>query len=178
MATSPTSSGQVLVAFGSNLGDSPALVRAAMDQVERLAGVPLRRSSLWTSTPVDCPTGSPIFTNAAAVLPIPAGVTPEDWLTQTQRLEVELGRTAKVVHNEARRIDIDLIAWGQEVRALPRLTLPHPRAHQRRFVLQPLAELVPDFILPGQTHTIAALLAASAEDPAFRRIGTPESTHP
>jgi 2-amino-4-hydroxy-6-hydroxymethyldihydropteridine diphosphokinase len=62
--------------------------------------------------------------------------------------------------NEARPLDLDLIAFGAEVRTRPDLVVPHPRAHLRRFVLAPLAEVAPDFVLPGQTATVAELLNA------------------
>lgn len=160
----------VLVALGSNLGDSPALLRAAMDRITQAAGVAVRRSSLWSTSPVDCPPESPRFINAALVFPIPPGYSPETWLATTQDLEREFGRTPKTVVNEARRMDIDLIAWGEEVRCSAFLTLPHPRAHLRRFVLQPLAELLPDFVLPGQTKSIAELLVDSVPDPLLQRV--------
>lgn len=148
----------VLIALGANLGDPAANVLAAMDRLETLAGTPIRRSTLMRSEPVDCPPGSPPFINAAVAFPAPANHTPESWLDQQQALEVEFGRRPKAVLNEARPLDVDLIAWGQEERTSPCLILPHPRAHLRRFVLQPLAEIAPDFILPGQRLPIAHLL--------------------
>lgn len=148
----------VLIALGANLGDPAANVLAAMDRLEALAGRPIRRSSLLRSEPVDCPPGSPPFINAAVAFPAPEGLTPETWLEHQQLLEKEFGRRPKAVLNEARPLDVDLIAWGQEQRFTPHLTLPHPRAHVRRFVLEPLAEIVPDFVLPGQTVSIARLL--------------------
>jgi len=177
MADDPVGQESVLVALGSNLGDSPALLRAAMDRIQQLAGIPVRRSSLWSSSPVDCPPESPRFTNAALLLPVPSGFSPESWLGATQALEREFGRIPKTVLNEARQLDIDLIAWGQEVRRSPILTLPHPRAHLRRFVLQPLAELCGDFVLPGQFKSIAELLADCLADPDFHRIEPMEPRH-
>ena len=75
-----------------------------------------------------------------------------------RELEKKFGRQPKKVLNEARPLDLDLIAFGQETRATPELTLPHPRAHLRPFVLQPLAEIAPDLVLPGRTQTVAQLL--------------------
>jgi 2-amino-4-hydroxy-6-hydroxymethyldihydropteridine diphosphokinase len=63
------------------------------------------------------------------------------------------------VLNESRTLDLDIIAWGEVVQNTDTLTIPHPRAHRRRFVLQPLAELAPDFTLPGQGKSVARLLA-------------------
>ena len=89
MDTSPL---QVVVAFGSNLGDSESLIRWAMDRIESVSVGPLRRSSLWTSTPMDCPPGSPRFLNAVAILTPVSGDSPESMLRFLQSLEVEAGR--------------------------------------------------------------------------------------
>jgi len=160
----------VLVALGSNLGDSAALLRGAMDRLESLSMAPVRRSSVWTSTPVDCPPGSPVFVNAVVALAPRPGETPESLLAALKDLESEAGRVPKKVLNEARPLDLDLLAWGGEVRGTPALALPHPRAHLRRFVLQPLAELAPDLVLPGQSRTVAGLLAGLPPDGAMRRV--------
>ena len=147
------------VALGSNVGDSVATVLAAMERLELLSATRLRRSSLWRSTPVDCPPGSPGFINAVVAFePLP-GETPESLLDKLQVLETELGRRPKQVRNEPRPLDLDLIAFGPEQRCSARLTLPHPRAHRRRFVLAPLAEIAPDTVLPGRRETVRELLA-------------------
>ena len=140
----------VFVALGSNLGDSPRNLREAMDRLEKFSAAPLLRSSLWKSTPVDCPPGSPMFVNAVVGLTPRLGETPESLLAKLRALEKEFGRQPKQVLNEPRPLDLDLIAWGGKVHAAPTLTLPHPRAHLRRFVLQPFAEVAPEFVLPGQ----------------------------
>lgn len=162
---------QALIALGSNLGDSRATVLGAMDALDRLSALPLRRSSLWESTPVDCPPGSPLFVNAAVALEPAADETPESLLKKLQALEKEFGRRPKKILNESRRLDLDLIAFGREVRSTRALTLPHPRAHLRRFVLAPLNELAPDVVLPGQRRPIRTLLGASRAGGAVRRVG-------
>ncbi len=149
----------VFIALGSNLGDSPQLLRNAMAQLQTFSAAPIWRSSLWETDPVDCPPGSPKFLNAVAGFLPQSGKTPESLLKKTQDLEKMFGRITKRVLNEPRPLDLDLIAFGQETRNTPDLILPHPRAHQRRFVLQPLSEIAPDLILPGQTQTVAQLLA-------------------
>jgi 2-amino-4-hydroxy-6-hydroxymethyldihydropteridine diphosphokinase len=161
----------VLLALGSNLGDSPAVIRAAMDRIAPWSAGPLLRSSLWTSTPVDCPPGSPLFVNAAVALVPRSDETPESLLAKTQALEREFGRRPKVVLNEARPLDVDLIAWGHRRHDSPSLTLPHPRAHQRRFVLEPLAEIAAESRLPGQLGTVQQLLAGLRSDEILRRLG-------
>ena len=159
-----------LVALGSNLGDSISLVRAAFNSLQELSREPIRRSSLWQTTPVDCPPGSPPFTNAAAALTVREGETPESLLLKLQNLEKEFGRRPKRVMNEPRPLDLDLIAFGAEVRQMPELILPHPRARLRRFVLQPLSELAPDLVLPGQDRSIAELLHALPPGDAVTRV--------
>ncbi len=155
----------VYVGLGSNLGDSVALIQRALGRLEGLSAQPLRRSSLWRSAPVDCPPGSGWFVNAiAALTPLPPE-TPESLLVKLQTLEREFGRPPKRRLNEPRPLDLDLIAWGTEVRGTRTLTLPHPRAHRRRFVLAPLAELAPDLILPGQRESVSQLLVGL--DPAL-----------
>ncbi len=159
-----------VVALGSNLGDSVEILRDAMSRLAACSTTPLRRSSIWRSAPVDCPPGAPDFSNAVVVLsPLPR-FTPDSLLAELQTLEREFGRQAKKVLNEARPLDLDLIAWGGEVRNTPALTLPHPRAHLRRFVLQPLCELAPDLVLPGQTQTVAGLLAGLRSDEVLERL--------
>ena len=150
----------VFVALGSNLGDSVAAVRAAMGRLEVLSASPLRRSCCWRSTPVDCPPGSPDFVNAVVALQPRPGETPESLLGMLQELEVAFGRRPKQYPNEPRPLDLDLIAFGMERRSSPRLTIPHPRAHLRRFVLAPLAEIAPDLVLPGQSLTVSELLGS------------------
>ena len=147
------------IALGSNLGDSRRVFAQAIARLQEFADAPLLASSFIETAPVDCPPGSPNFLNAVASLVPRAGETPETLHAKLQSLEKEFGRAPKQVLNEPRPLDLDLIAFGHEVRATPTLTLPHPRAHLRSFVLQPLAEIAPDFILPGQTKTTTQLLA-------------------
>jgi len=159
-----------LVALGANLDDPGGNLLRAFKRLAALSNGPMRRSSLWRSAPVGCPPGSPWFVNAAAAFgPLP-GETPESLLAKLQEIERAFGRTHRHVVNEPRTLDLDLIAFGDETRSAGPLILPHPRAHGRRFVLQPLAEIVPDFVLPGQQSTIAALLAALPGGEAVTRL--------
>ncbi len=145
------------VALGSNRNGRENVSRA-INRLSELSSSPFHSSSLWETTPVDCPPGSPNFVNAVVALIPKSGETPESLLKKLQALEKEFGRVPKKVLNEARPLDLDLIAFGDERRNGPELVLPHPRAHKRRFVLQPLAQLARDFTLPGQTKTVAQLL--------------------
>jgi 2-amino-4-hydroxy-6-hydroxymethyldihydropteridine diphosphokinase len=147
-----------IVALGSNLGDSPEIIGKAIEQLEKFSDAPLLKSSLLRTLPVDCPPGSPPFVNAVVALRPREEETPESLLAKLQRLEKEFGRQPKKVLNEPRQLDLDLIVFGNETRANPALTIPHPRAHERRFVLQPLNEIAPNLILPGQSKTVSELL--------------------
>lgn len=151
-----------LIALGSNLGDSIAVLRAASVRLADLSAEPLIKSSLWQTSPVDCPPGSRPFVNAAVAVHPTEDETPESLLAKLQQMEKDFGRRPKIVPNEPRPLDLDLIAFGDEVRNTPELTLPHPRAHLRRFVLQPLSEVAPEFVLPGETRNIRHLLDALA----------------
>ena len=169
-----------IVALGANVGDCRANVLQGMRRLEELSQKPLLRSSLlrsslWQTTPVDCPPGSPPFVNAVVALVPRAGETPESLLAKLQALEKEFGRRPKQVLNEPRPLDLDLIAFGNQTRRSTELTLPHPRAHERRFVLQPLSEVAPDLVLPGQSQTVAQLLAQLPPDATMRRFGDTDS---
>jgi 2-amino-4-hydroxy-6-hydroxymethyldihydropteridine diphosphokinase len=165
----PAPETEAFIALGSNIGDSVQLLRSALSRLEELSAAPLRISSLWRTAPVDCPPGSPDFVNAVAALtPLP-GETPESLLAKLHGLEVEFGRQPRRILNEPRPLDLDLIAFGTEIRASGGLVLPHPRAHLRRFVLAPLSEIAPDLVLPGQTRTVAQLLALLPAGQAVRR---------
>jgi 2-amino-4-hydroxy-6-hydroxymethyldihydropteridine diphosphokinase len=153
------SSDWVIIALGSNQGDARQNVLRACQRLQAFSDHPVRTSSLWETAPVDCPPGSPSFINAVAMLQPRAGETPETLLEKLQHLEREFGRRPKVVPNEPRPLDLDLIAFGKETRSTPHLLLPHPRAHTRRFVLGPLAEIAPDLVLEGQTLPVNTLLS-------------------
>ena len=99
-----------------------------------------------------------------------AGETPESLLIKLRELEKEFGRRPKKIPNEPRPLDLDLIAFGNEIRKSPELILPHPRAHLRKFVLQPLCEIAPDLVLPNQTKSVSQLLKELRTDEVMERI--------
>ncbi|HEU5397625.1 MAG TPA: 2-amino-4-hydroxy-6-hydroxymethyldihydropteridine diphosphokinase [Verrucomicrobiae bacterium] len=158
------------VALGSNQGDSVQMVRKAMQRLQPFSTVPILKSSLWETSPVDCPPGSPKFVNAVIGLRPGAGETPESLLRKLQAMEKEFGRPPKKILNEPRPLDLDLVAFGDELRQTAELVLPHPRAHLRRFVLEPLNEIAPHLVLPGQTQTVAQLLFALSSDETLQRL--------
>ena len=158
------------IALGSNLGESREVIRRAMERLQGLSDEPLVKSSLWETTPVDCPAGSPMFVNAVTGLRPRPGETPESLMGKLKLLEQEFGRQPKKVLNEARALDLDLIAFGKETRRTESLFLPHPRVHERRFVLQPLSEIAADLVLPGQTRTVAQMLGELQPDAGMQKI--------
>ena len=130
-----------------------------MDRLEQLSAGTLKRSSLWQTEPVDCPPDSAPFINAMVSLdPLP-DETPETLLKKLKALEIEFGRKPKNVLNEPRPLDLDLIAFRNEIRKGPHLILPHPRAHERRFVLAPWNEIAPNYVMPNQNLTVCELLS-------------------
>ena len=151
---------RVFVGLGANLGDPERSVR---DAVETLAGLPQTRvvavSSLYRSAPVDA-TG-PDFVNAVAELR--SGLDPIALLQALQALEAAGGRERPYRH-APRTLDLDLLMFGQRLLQSPELTLPHPRLHQRAFVLQPLLELDPSLVHPG-LGPLQPYLRATADQP-------------
>lgn len=158
------------VALGSNLGDSRRIVLEAMTRLQNLSVEPVRKSSLWQTTPVNCPPGSLMFVNAVAGLRPRAEETPESLLEELLSLEEEFGHRPRKVPNEPRPLDLDLIAFGDVICNTQRLILPHPRAQVRRFVLQPLSEIAPDLVLPGQSRTVTQLLAGLMSSETVTRL--------
>jgi len=161
---------KVFVALGSNEGDPRQNVLEAMDRLEELSSEPLVRSSLWESEPVDCPPGSPNFINAVVGLFPRPGETAESLLEKLLCLEKEFGRKPKAILNEPRPLDLDLISFNDQTCSRTTLILPHPRAHLRNFVLKPLSEIAPDFILPGLSLSAAKLAKALSEDKPLRKL--------
>jgi 2-amino-4-hydroxy-6-hydroxymethyldihydropteridine diphosphokinase len=135
-----------------------------MNRLRVFSAEPLLRSSMWRTDPVDCPPGSAGFLNAVVAWKRGPEQTPERLLEMFQSLEREFGRPPKMAQNEPRTLDLDLIVCGAETRNQERLTLPHPRAIRRAFVLYPMAEILPDLILPGQGRTVRELRDALGED--------------
>jgi 2-amino-4-hydroxy-6-hydroxymethyldihydropteridine diphosphokinase len=161
-----------IVALGSNLGDSGKIVSDAMRRLQVFSDEPLLKSSLWQTSPVNCPPDSPKFVNAVIGLVPKKNETPESLLKKLKDLEKEFGRVPKKISNEPRPLDLDLIAFVNETRHTAELTLPHPRAHLRRFVLQPLKEIAPDLVPAGQGKTVSELLTGLESDEMVIKLDT------
>jgi 2-amino-4-hydroxy-6-hydroxymethyldihydropteridine diphosphokinase len=162
----------VVVAIGANLADPVTRVREAAAALRELSLSDFKTSSLWSSTPVNCPPGSPDFVNAVVLLHQRLAESPEKFLERLQGMEHSVGRVRSATRNAPRTLDLDLIAFGSEVRQSVHLTLPHPRAHLRRFVLEPLVEIAPDLQLPGWRFTAREYLASLNTDEVLTRIGS------
>lgn len=159
-----------IVALGSNLGDSRKTISDAMARLQKFSDEPIRKSSLWQTSPVNCPPDSPKFVNAVVGFVLQKNETPESLLKKLRELEIEFGREPKKILNEPRPLDLDLVAFGNEIRNSLELILPHPRAHLRKFVLQPLSEIAPELILPNQTKTVSQLLAEISSDEIITKL--------
>lgn len=160
----------VFVAIGGNLPDAfgrSALYtcRAAVEALRSLPGLRLVDVSPWyESDPI--PPGGPTYINGVAWLSGQAD--PADLLAHLQRIENAGGRV-RSVQNAPRTLDLDIVAIGQIVRESPDPILPHPRAHLRRFVMQPLADLRPDWRHPVLGRTASEILAELPEQ-GIRRL--------
>jgi 2-amino-4-hydroxy-6-hydroxymethyldihydropteridine diphosphokinase len=155
---------RVGIALGSNLGDRSANLQAARDRLREIAtpGEPFLCASIYQTEPLLCPPGSPIFHNS--VVEISWEGDPFALLELTQSIEKHLGRAGSPERNAPRLIDVDLLYFGDQTIDTEALVLPHPRLGERRFVLQPLAEIRPGLVLPGHHHSIAQLLDLLASD--------------
>ncbi len=149
------------IGLGSNLDDPPRQLDAATAALARLADTRLIAvARRYGSDPVG-PQDQPRFLNtAAAVLTL---LDPAVLHAALRAIEVALGKVAPTVRFGPRRIDLDLLAYGQTVIDTELLQVPHPRLHERAFVLYPLAELAPDLWIPGRGR-VATLKAAVRGD--------------
>lgn len=159
------------MALGANLpfgaGDPAATLQTVLPELQQLSAQPLLVSAFYESDPKDCPPGSPQYLNGVvALLPLP-DETPESLLLKLQALEQRFGRVRSGIVNEARTLDLDLLSFRDETRVTRFLTLPHPRAHERRFVLEPWIEIAgAGWLLNGQT---LGQWQHACTDPALRK---------
>ncbi len=153
------------VALGSNLGDPLATVQAAFAALRTLADTAfVAASSLYRSAPVGLK-NQPDFINAVAALD--TQLTADDLLDELFAVEARFGRQ-RAFHHAPRTLDLDLLLYGGETRGTARLTLPHPRLHERAFVLLPLVEIAPEALIPGRGS--AAALLDSVCDQVLARL--------
>lgn len=146
---------RVGIALGSNLGNRLAHLQTARDMLRNLVpeDTVYLQAPVYQSEPVDCPPESPDFFNT--VVEIDFIGSPYDLLDRTQGIEFHFGRGVVHQTNAPRIIDLDILYFGDVVIKDSILTIPHPEMTSRRFVLQPLADIRPDLVLPGDDATIA-----------------------
>jgi 2-amino-4-hydroxy-6-hydroxymethyldihydropteridine diphosphokinase len=147
MENAPKRVSRAYVGFGGNLGDPASALRAAAAELGRLAGPVVAASPVYRSDPVGL-TDQPPFLNAVAALD--TGLDPDTLLDVLLAIEASHGRVRDVRWGP-RTLDLDLVWFADVVRDDARLTLPHPRAHEREFVLRPLSDIAPDLVLAGRT---------------------------
>lgn len=148
--------GLALLGLGANLGEPAAQIREAIRQLSLMVRVG-DMSSLYLTEPVGGPE-QPSYINA--VCSVRTGLTPAALLALCRAVEERLGRR-RGRRDEPRTIDIDLLAYDDLVLSTDELTLPHPRMHERAFVLRPLREIAPDWLHPVRQMTAAEMLAAA-----------------
>jgi len=136
---------RVAIALGSNLDDPEAQVRRAFDEIGALPGTRLvARSSLYRTRPVGY-ADQPDFVNACAL--VETALAPRALLDELLAIEQRHGRV-RTIPNGPRTLDLDIIVYGDRVIEEPGLTIPHPRARERAFVMRPLLEVWPDIVIP------------------------------
>ncbi len=154
------------IGLGSNLGDPIAELRGAVSELES-RGVELRsRSSLYRTEPVDAPDQA-WFVNA--VVEICFGGRADELLQICVNVETARGRERNR-RNQPRILDLDVLLLGDTVLATDELTIPHPRLHERRFVLEPMVEIAPDVVHPGLRKTMRDLLQECMDESKVVRL--------
>jgi 2-amino-4-hydroxy-6-hydroxymethyldihydropteridine diphosphokinase len=158
------------VGIGSNLDDPSSQVRRAFQALATLpAGRCMARSPLYRTAPVGGPPGQPDYLNA--VVALDTALDPDALLTALQEIESAQGRIRNVRWGP-RTLDLDLLLYGALIRDDPRLTLPHPRLHERAFVLYPLYDIAPTLLLPGRGWLREWLMSCSPS--GMTRLDTPD----
>jgi len=154
------------IGLGSNLGDRHRTLQEALDALGSCPGIHLERVSSFLETE---PVGGPqqgLYINAAAQLR--TRLQPDRLLARMQEIERRFGRRRDVRWGP-RTLDLDLLLYDARIISRPDLHVPHPRMHQRRFVLAPLVEIAPDIVHPILNRTLRGLLADLDRPPADGR---------
>ena len=154
------------VSLGSNLGDRAGNLLLGVRGMLDAGFTVTRLSAIYETEPVGV-REQPLFLNMVAELKVTL-FSPEQTLARLLRIEYALGRRREIARGP-RTIDLDLLLYGDEERNSEFLQLPHPRLHERRFVLVPLAELAPELLHPALHRSVRELLAATHDQAEVRR---------
>jgi len=152
---------------GSNLGDRQSNLEQAVAALNARGAVVRKTSSVYETEPVGF-RDQPWFLNIA--IAIETAFSPIELLDACQKIEQEHGRI-RTFANAPRTLDLDILLYEDLTSTTPRLTVPHPRMAERRFVLMPLAEIAPEIVNPVLGQTIKTLLAACKDPSQVRRSG-------
>lgn len=161
----------VLVGMGSNVGDRLAHLRAAVAALDAADGVRVVAASPVYETEAHVRPGAPPQRDHLnAVVRLAVARAPLDLLALVRAMERAAGRDPDAPPWSPRPLDLDVLLWGDDALDLPGLTVPHPRMAARRFVLAPLADLVPERVVAGTGQTVAGLLASTPDASRVRRV--------
>ena len=148
------------VGLGANLGDAQGTIRQAMDELDALPDTRVAaRSPLYRSAPVGY-AAQPDFVNAVAE--VRTSLAAGELLAALIEIEARHGRERSFA-NAPRTLDLDLLLYGDEMLESERLTLPHPRMHERAFVLAPLLDIAPEAVIPGRGAAREALARCAGQ---------------
>ena len=147
---------RAIVALGANLGDPKQQLGVAVAALRERFDRGFSASQIYRTAPVGMSADAGDFANA--VVTFETALAPEDLMALLQSLEQAGGRPRAHLKNSSRTLDLDLIALGNVAMFSAELTLPHPRATKRRFVLIPLSEVVPGYRFTGETLSVEALI--------------------
>jgi len=155
------------IGFGSNLGDSLSILEAVISEINTCKDFVLRKvSPIYRTQPIDVPGCQEYYINA--VFEVETSLQPEEILLQLAAIEDQHGRVRGEVKNLARTLDLDLLLVGNYSVNSNTLNLPHPRIHQRAFVLFPLFDLSPELDVPGQGRV--SMLLENVRDQEIERL--------
>ena len=166
---------RAFIGLGTNVGDRQGFMDQAVDAVDEMQGLSvIHRASLYETEPVG-PVDQPWFLNT--VVEVEASLDPHDLLHRLKRIERDLGRRQRQRWGP-REIDLDLLLYGDSIIQTSELVVPHPELPRRRFVLVPLAELVPDVVHPELGRSVERLLRECADEKGVRPFPTNPASGP
>lgn len=158
---------KVFLLLGGNLGNKKVIFNQALALLEEAVGKIVQQSAIYETEPWGFESED-LFWNQVVVLE--TRLDADSLLEETQQIEYQLGRVRHGAQYSSRLIDLDILFYDQLILNQPWLEIPHPRIAERRFVLEPLAEIAPDFIHPASKKTIAQLLAECTDQLAVKKL--------